>query len=201
MSFTSEVGITATKLARELVDNIARGKGKKYECSLSENFKKPCGVFVTLHTYPDHELRGCIGYPEPHFPLIDAIIGAAEGATHDPRFMPLREDELAQIVVEVTLLTNPEPIVVDHPREYPDHIVIGEDGLIVERGPFRGLLLPQVPVEWHWDVEEFLSHTCTKAGLLSDCWLTEDVKLYKFQGQIFGERTPHGEIEEHKTKD
>lgn len=146
--------------------------------------KEEFGVFVTLNKYND--LRGCIGYPEPTYPLIDAVISSAiSAATRDPRFPEVDERELDSLDYEITVLSKPELIEVEKPIDYLDNIVIGEDGLIVERGFYRGLLLPQVAPEHNMDKEEFLSHTCLKAGLRQDAWLDEDIKVYKFQGQIF----------------
>jgi hypothetical protein len=102
------------------------------------------------------------------------------------------------VKVEVSVLTKPEPIEVENPRDYPKHIEIGRDGLIIEWSGYSGLLLPQVPVEWGWDVEEFLSQTCMKAGLPPDHWFEKDVRIQKFSAQIFKEKTPGGEIEEHE---
>ena len=87
----------------------------------------------------------------------------------------------------MSVLTKPDLIKVDKPVDYINNVEIGQDGLIVESGPYRGLLLPQVATEWGWNKEEFLSNTCMKAGLASDCWLKTDVKIYKFASQIFGE--------------
>jgi len=94
------------------------------------------------------------------------------------------------------VLSKPEVIEVKSPREYPKHITVGRDGLIIEWSGYAGLLLPQVPVEWGWDTEEFLSHTCMKAGLTPDYWLREGVRISKFSAQVFKERKPCGEIEE-----
>ena len=95
------------------------------------------------------------------------------------------ESELDSLDYEITVLTKPQIIEVDKPIDYLDNIIIGEDGLIVERGFHRGLLLPQVAPEHNMGKEEFLSHTCMKAGLRPDAWLDENTKVYKFQGQIF----------------
>jgi len=83
---------------------------------------------------------------------------------------------------------------VEKPSQYPSKIKVGEDGLIVEKNVFKGLLLPQVPVEWKWDNEQFLCQCCIKAGLPPDCWLLEDTKIYKFQAIIFEEEKPRGEV-------
>lgn len=148
--------------------------------------KEDRGVFVTLNRHD--ELRGCIGYPEPVKPLVEALINVAiSAATGDPRFPQVTLAEMDQIQVEVSVLTKPVLISVQKPAEYMDKVEVGKDGLIVEMGIYRGLLLPQVPVEWNWDVEEFLANTCMKAGLSPDCWLQDGVKIYSFQSQIFEE--------------
>ena len=156
-----------------------------------------CGVFVTINRIrnKEKELRGCIGYPYPTSPLVEAVIDSAiNAATQDPRFYPLSLDELGKVVFEVSVLTPPEPVTVENPKEYLSKIKVGEDGLIVEKGPYKGLLLPQVPVEWQWCEEEFLCQCCVKAGLPPDSWLTKGTKIFKFRAIIFEEETPNGEI-------
>jgi len=167
---------------------------------VSGRLREPRGVFVTLTS--GGELRGCIGHPLPTLPLIEATIDAAiSSATRDPRFPPVSPDELNEIEIEVSVLTRPEPIEVSHPSEYPKRIVVGRDGLIVERGFHAGLLLPQVPVEWGWDAEEFLSQACMKAGLPPDAWLEKGTKISRFSAQIFSEREPGGEIQEKRLQE
>ena len=129
-------------------------------------------------------------------PLKNAIIEGAQSATRDPRFPPLAENELDNIIIEVTILTKPEIIEVNQPQDYLSNIEIGRDGLIVEQGFYKGLLLPQVPIEQGWEKEEFLSHTCMKAGLLPDAWADKNTKIFKFSGQIFTEIEPRGKIRE-----
>jgi uncharacterized protein (TIGR00296 family) len=165
--------------------------------NVSEKLKQPCGVFVTINSVKNGEkkLRGCIGYPYPTTPLVQAVIGSAiSAATNDPRFPPLTLKELEHVVFEVSVLTPPEIIRVKNPKEYCTEIKIGQDGLIVERGVYKGLLLPQVPVEWQWNAEEFLCQCCNKAGLLSDYWLREGTKIYKFQCVIAQEISPRGPV-------
>jgi len=192
-----EEGRKAVLLARSVIDQHVKNK-KSSLPDLSGDFLEKQGTFVTLHTFPEHELRGCIGIPLPVMPLQEAIIDAAKSSTRDPRFPPLSEDEIPNIVIEVTILTKPEIIKAAKPQDYVDSIKIGRDGLIVEQGFYKGLLLPQVPVEQGWDKEEFLSHTCMKAGLLPDAWFDKHIKLFKFSGQIFTEIEPNGEIKEKK---
>lgn len=195
MTHTLEDGTFLVKLARRTIEEYLL-KGKVIPVpDASEKLKEKSGVFVTLETYPQKKLRGCIGYIEPGYSLIDATIKMAiSAATKDPRFPPVNQTEMENIIVEVTILTPPELIKVKSPKEYLDKIEIGRDGLIVERGSCRGLLLPQVPVEYGWDKKDFLSHTCIKAGLMADCWCERDTKLYKFSGTVFMEETPGGAV-------
>ncbi len=156
-----------------------------------------CGVFVTINSQKNEEkkLRGCIGFPYPTSPLVEALIDSAiSAATRDPRFNPLSLYELNNVVFEVSVLTPPEAVEVENPKDYLVKIKVGEDGLIVEKGFYKGLLLPQVPLQWKWCEEEFLCHCCLKAGLPPDSWLTKDAKIYKFQAIIFEEETPQGEV-------
>jgi uncharacterized protein (TIGR00296 family) len=124
-----------------------------------------------------------------------AIDSAVNAATQDPRFYPLSLSELGKVVFEVSVLTPPEAIKVENPKEYVAKIKVGEDGLIVEKGLYKGLLLPQVPVEWEWCEEEFLCHCCIKAGLPPDSWLTKGAKIYKFKCVIAREVSPNGRVE------
>ncbi|MFA5102076.1 MAG: TIGR00296 family protein [Candidatus Thermoplasmatota archaeon] len=190
-----EDGTKAVQFARHVIQNHIQRKNH-VSADLGCPFHEKQGVFVTLHTYPDHELRGCIGIPLPVMSLQDAIRESAQSVTRDPRFPPLQETELDTIIIELTVLTKPERIQVQHPNEYPAHIDIGRDGLIVEQGYFKGLLLPQVPIEQAWDTQEYLTHTCMKAGLPPDAWFDKNTKISKFQGQIFTETTPRGSIQE-----
>ena len=190
-------GRKAVVFARDVIEEFVKNKDIP-NSNLKGPFIENQGAFVTIHTYPNHDLRGCIGIPLPIMSLNDAIIEGAKSATRDPRFPPLEEKELNNIIIEVTILTKPVTIDVNHPQDYLKEIEIGRDGLIVEQGFFKGLLLPQVPVEQDWDIEEFLSHTCMKAGLMPDAWYDKKTKISKFSGQVFTELKPGGEIEEKK---
>ena len=188
-----EDGKIAVKLARESIETFIRA-GRQTEIVRKTPFDEERGVFVTINK--DKQLRGCIGYPYPIKPLGEAIVDSAiNAATNDPRFPPLSVKELAEIKIEVTILGKPEKLDVK-PKDLPKEIKIGRDGLIVKRGFYQGLLLPQVPVEWNWGTEEFLCQTCFKAGLPQDCWLDDSTEVYRFKGQIFEERD--GEIVEKK---
>jgi AmmeMemoRadiSam system protein A len=138
------------------------------------------GAFVTLKR--EGRLRGCIGTLECRLPLADEIARVAvSAACEDPRFDPLRAVELHDLDVEVSILGPLEEI---DPRD-PAAIVIGRHGLVVEQGRRRGLLLPQVAIEWGWDREQFLAQTCTKAGLAPDRW-RHGATVYRFAADVFG---------------
>lgn len=137
------------------------------------------GAFVTLRIRG--QLRGCIGYPEPELLLVDVIDRCAvSAALADPRFPPLSADEWSDIDLELSVLGPIESV------SDIGEVVIGRDGLIVEFGRRRGLLLPQVAVEWEWNAEEFASQTCVKAGLPRDAW-HKGAKLFRFEAEVFGE--------------
>lgn len=139
------------------------------------------GVFVTLTK--DGELRGCIGTLECRRPLVDEIVRVAvSAAREDPRFPPVTPAELPELRLELSVLGPLERI---DPSD-PDAIAIGRHGLVVEQGWRRGLLLPQVAPEWGWDREEFLAHTCRKAGLAIDAW-RRGADVYRFEADVFGE--------------
>ncbi len=192
--FSDEDGLSAVRMARAVVEGHVR-KEKPPRPELPAIFKAKSGVFVTLTTHPRGDLRGCIGYPEPLLPLEDALRDSAiSAASRDPRFPPVKSSELDSITVEVSLLTPPEEVAVKKPSEFPKHVRVGTDGLIVQRGWSRGLLLPQVPVEWGWDSKEFLSQTCVKAGLAPDAWLQEGTKVFRFQAEVFSEEEPRGTV-------
>jgi len=192
-------GVVLVKTARKAVTEfLSNGNRMKLESDLEEKFSFNSGVFVTLNN-PDG-LRGCIGFPMPEKKLSHAIIeGAIAAATEDPRFPSVKTNELNDIVFEVTVLTPPIVVDVSDPMEYLEKIKVGRDGLIIRHSFSSGLLLPQVPVEYGWNVEEFLQHTCEKAGLARDTWKNESVKIEKFEGIIFKEETPNGAIVREET--
>ncbi|MFC1728227.1 TIGR00296 family protein [Nanoarchaeota archaeon] len=175
---TQEQGKKLISLARHSIETFL----SKTELELNDykEFSEKQGVFVTLKI--NGELRGCIGFTEPIFPLYNAIAKAARAAAfEDPRFPSLEKEELEKIKIELSVLTKPELIDKDYTIE------VGKDGLIVQYGTYSGLLLPQVATEQGWDSETFLEQTCAKAGLPTDTWKDRDCKVYKFQAQIFEE--------------
>ena len=188
-----EDGELAVKIARKVVDTSPKSH-EIPDFDVPDIFFENRGVFTTLKTYPKKELRGCIGFPEPVMPFIEALVHSAYAAAQeDPRFSPVRHRELNKIVVEVSVLTPPEEITLK-PEERAKGVIVGTHGLIAESGFSKGLLLPQVAVEYGWDAEKFLSQTCWKAGLSPDCWLSERTKFYRFSADIFEELEPRGRV-------
>jgi len=188
-------GKDAVKLARKTIESFLSErrfpKPEELGFELSPVFEEERGVFVTLTE--NGLLRGCIGHPYPDSALEDAIMDSAiSAAIRDPRFPPVGKEELDDIVIEVTVLTPPQRINVP-PKELPNHIKIGRHGLIVKQGYNQGLLLPQVAPENNMDCIDFLGHTCMKAGLSPDAWL-KGAEVHCFEGQIFKEKEPQGEV-------
>lgn len=191
--FSDSDGAELVKMARKAVSEILRSNSKISDVTFDSKFDFSSGIFVTLNK--QNLLRGCIGFPLPVKKLSEGLIDAAiSAATQDTRFNPVTIDELDEIVFEVTVLTPPVEIKVKQPSEYLTEIKVGRDGLIVENSYTSGLLLPQVPAEYGWNVEEFLKYTCQKSGLEKDAWKDKNTKISRFQGVIFKEETPNGNI-------
>jgi uncharacterized protein (TIGR00296 family) len=182
-------------LARTTVDEFVREQKLPSTRNLHGPFLKEVrGAFVTLKN-TDGSLRGCIGFPYPIKELGEAVVEAAvAAAAQDPRFPRVRESELDGILVEVSALTEPEKLSVSSRKALPGLVRIGTDGLIISNAVTSGLLLPQVATEYGMSAEDFLSHTCMKAGLLADAWLTDKVTVQRFQAEVFSETSPRGAV-------
>ena len=158
-------------------------------------FLEPRGVFVTLHTFPKKELRGCIGFVRPDRPLAEAVVMAAKlAAFEDTRFEPVTRSELESIIIEISVLSVPESIKAKDTTSLLKAVHIGQDGLVIQYGRSSGLLLPQVAIEWNFTPQTFLEAVCEKAGLPKDMWKSASAKLWTFQAQIFTEEKPAGRI-------
>jgi uncharacterized protein (TIGR00296 family) len=156
--------------------------------SLPALFDESRGVFVTLTDRATHDLRGCIGYPLPVEALRAAIPHVAVAASvDDPRFPPVRPDELDGLAVEVSILTLPQPIEATTPDERERAVVVGRDGLIVRSGRSSGLLLPQVATGYGWSAATFLGEACRKAGLPPAAWRSMTTQVARFQAEVFSE--------------
>jgi len=176
MSFREE----ALRAVRQTLTEVLNGRPAPKLQFTDPRFKERCGIFVTLKKHD--ELRGCIGFVKGIEPLSEAIQEMAlAAATRDPRFSPVSSDELPQISIEVSVLTPMTEV------KSIAEIEIGKHGLMLLHGRHSGLLLPQVPVEWGWDVDEFLVNLCYKAGLPPGSHLEPGAKLLKFSADIFSE--------------
>ena len=193
-NLSEDDGNTLVKTARMIITEYLKSGTKiKLEKEFKNNFSFKSGVFVTLNSTLG--LRGCIGYPLPDKSLFNALEDAAiSAATEDPRFLPVKYKELDSITFEVTVLTPPKKIIVSKPEEYLSEIKVGRDGLIVKHGFYSGLLLPQVPIEYGCNEEEFLEYTCEKAGLPKNYWKNPEIEIQKFEGIVFKEEKPNGRV-------
>jgi AmmeMemoRadiSam system protein A len=152
---------------------------------VSPELRERRGAFVSLHRRGN--LRGCIGYLEAVKPLLETVREmAAAAAFHDPRFRPLGPEELADLEIEISVLS---PM---HLIKSTDEIEVGQHGLYIVRGFSRGLLLPQVATEYKWDRLTFLEQTCNKAGLPQDAWKDPATKIYTFTADVFAEHPQPG---------
>jgi AmmeMemoRadiSam system protein A len=177
--FTEDQQQTLVGVAREAVR--ARVTGRQPEIPASNDYPEATGAFVTLKKRG--ELRGCIGTLECRRSLVEEVARVAvSAALEDPRFPPVTPAELGDLDVEVSVLGPLEAI---DPAD-PSAIEIGRHGLVVEQGPRRGLLLPQVATEWNLDRERFLAQTCIKAGLPPDAW-RRGATVYRFAADVFGD--------------
>jgi AmmeMemoRadiSam system protein A len=168
------------QVARESIQARLKGGKAVLPQVISPVLSQPSGVFVTLHRQGC--LRGCIGYLEAMKPLLAAVQEMAVAAAFsDPRFPPLREDELADLDVEISVLSPMRQI------KNIEEIQVGRDGLYLERGSCRGLLLPQVATEYGWDRLTFLKQTCSKACLPQDAWEDPATRIFVFSANILHE--------------
>jgi len=188
-------GVFLVRLARRAIEEYLKSRRRMEAPPETPPKLRKLGMsFVTIETFTPSgkELRGCIGFLKPVYPLVDSVINAAiAAATEDPRFPPMTLDELGSVVIEVSVLSTPRPV--SNPRK---EIVIGRHGIIVSRGWFSGTLLPQVPVDYCWDVETFLAEGCLKAGLYPDCWLEPGTRIEVYSARVFQEVSPGGEVVE-----
>ena len=195
---TKDQGEFLIKEARKHLESYLEGTDRKISGN-SPWLNEKYGIFVTLHTYPKNDLRGCIGFTEPIYTLRKAITEAAtSAAVHDSRFPRVTRDELDQIIIEISILTAPTLISRANPKELLDKITPKKDGLILKTGTEQGLFLPQVWEQLPKKIE-FLENLCYKAGIFDkDAWQYKDTEIYIFQVQIFRETAPEGKITEIK---
>ena len=180
MNLTNDEKRTLLTIARSAIISELENKSLPSLNPQSEALERPSGVFVTLRIGED--LRGCIGYIEPLFPLARATQDVAvKAAMEDPRFMSVTIPEMDEIIIEISVLSPLSDL------QDVEKIEIGKHGLVIDAGYRRGLLLPQVATEYHWDRKQFLKHVALKAGLPSDAWKRSEIKLFTFTVEKFDE--------------
>ncbi len=168
-------------IARKAVKAAIAGEIYVPQKPASANLETNAGAFVTLKE--KGELRGCIGLIEGRYPLYRVVAEMAEkSAMCDPRFESVRADEFENLQVEISVLSPLKAI------NSVEEVEVGRHGLVVEKGFYRGLLLPQVATENNWTRKEFLENTCVKAGLAKESYKDPDVHLYVFSAEVFGEK-------------
>ncbi len=146
----------------------------------AEDLQAKCGVFVSLHK--DGDLRGCIGFLRGYKSVVASVVEMANSAAfQDTRFSPVRESELQSIKIEISILSEMLPVL------DTSQIKVGQDGLYIQHPHGSGLLLPQVPVEWNWDLPTFLKQICRKAGLHYEAWKDKGAQLFSFTADVFSE--------------
>jgi AmmeMemoRadiSam system protein A len=179
---TQEQRTQLLRIARQSIEAALDGRRAEVDAAvLDETLRRPSGAFVSLHT-KEGALRGCIGSIQPVAPLCQAIVSSAVNAAfRDPRFYPLRKDELGNLEIEISVMSPIGPVA------DVEEIEVGRDGLIISRGSRIGLLLPQVATSYGWDRETFLRQTCVKAGLPPDSWQSDDCRIEKFSAEVFSE--------------
>lgn len=174
------------QLARSVIEGKLRdGRPPRPPTDLSPALSEKRGCFVTLHA--GKALRGCIGTIEPVQPLVEAVVeNAMNAAFQDPRFTPLRENEVSQIELEISVLTVPETLSFSDGEALLSLLKPGAHGVILEKGWHRSTFLPQV---WEQlpDPQQFLSHLCRKAGLSGECWRLSDITVKTYEAFYFSE--------------
>jgi AmmeMemoRadiSam system protein A len=174
-------------LARSAISSRLGGGDRPAAVPDSPRLLEPSGAFVTLHRHG--ALRGCIGLVQAVKPLHQAVREmAVSAAFEDPRFPPLRPEELDDVEVEISVMSPLKRV------RSAAEIRVGEHGLLMKRGFHQGLLLPQVATEQGWERDTFLRHTCFKAGMSGDCWKDPSTEIYVFSAEVFSEKPPGGEF-------
>jgi AmmeMemoRadiSam system protein A len=177
-TYTEEEKTLLRRLARQAIEYRLNGQPQAAPEGETALLKEKRGAFVTLKR--KGQLRGCIGYTRAVKPLSRTIMEMAQAAAfEDPRFPPLTRKELADLDIEISVLTPFRQV-----RDVAE-IEVGKHGLFMERGGRSGLLLPQVATEYRWDRQTFLEHTCLKAGLPRDAWKDPETRIYVFSAEIF----------------
>ncbi|MEW5724628.1 MAG: AmmeMemoRadiSam system protein A [Thermodesulfobacteriota bacterium] len=182
-NLTDEERKALLELARTAIAKKLKRETEPPETPETEALASRSGAFVSLHK--KGALRGCIGRFTAEGPLTQTVAEMARAAAfEDPRFPPLRPEELAEVDVEISVLTPMRQVAA------PDEIEVGRHGIYIVQGYNRGVLLPQVATEHGWDRQTFLEHTCLKAGLGPGCWKDPKTEIFVFSAEVFGEKEP-----------
>ena len=175
--YTQEERSALLQLAHEAILAALENRDRR-PFETTKHLSQLRGAFTTV--YAQGRLRGCVGYPSAVSPLYQTVIETAQSAAfEDPRFVPVSSSEAAGLKISISVLSPVAPI-------RAEDVIIGRHGLIISEGVFRGLLLPQVPVEHGWDRVTFLEQTCRKAGLPLDAWKS-GAKIEAFTAEVFGD--------------
>lgn len=176
--FSAEERTLLLRLAHDSI-HAALARTERLLDPPTPHLAEPHGVFTSLYSQGD--LRGCVGYVLPTVALYKAVAETARAAAFDdPRFPPLRPEEEQSLVIELSILTPPQPI-------RAEEVEVGRHGLLITMQGHRGLLLPQVATDRGWDCTTFLEQTCRKAGLPADAW-QQGAKIETFTAEVFGEK-------------
>jgi len=169
-------------IARKSIEEFLNGSKYEPDEPESEILKKPCGAFVTLKIQDN--LRGCIGSIVASDPLYMTVSEmAVSSASRDPRFSPVSREDMENIDIEISVLSPFEKI------SNISEINIGEHGIMIRQLLYHGLLLPQVATEYNWNRQQFLEHTCMKAGLPRNAWKDQETEIQIFSAVVFGEKS------------
>lgn len=181
MKLTDDEKRALLRLAREAIETYLRKKEIVDIPQAQGALSMSSGAFVTLHN-KDGSLRGCIGNMVGQGPLVQTIRDMAiAAATGDPRFPKVILAELKNLKIEISVLSP-----MSHVKDLSE-IEVGTHGLMITKGYYRGVLLPQVATEYGWDRDTFLTHLCFKAGLEGDAWKADDALIESFTAEVFGE--------------
>jgi uncharacterized protein len=199
MDLSLDDGSFLVKHARKSIENHFQGADPEIPAPMLDLMTKKLPIFVRLNVHPSKALRGSAGYTDSIMPLTNSLPEVALSAAFtDRRFPPLRKSELKTTVIEVSILTEPQLIHVEKPEQYPEQVVVGRDGIIVEKDGKKGVLLPQTATEFKWNPKSSLSHAAMTVGLSPETWCDPKAKVYRFQAQVFIEDAPNGNIVERK---
>lgn len=175
--YTPEERTALLQLAHESILAVLENRDRR-PFMATEHLSQLRGAFTTV--YSQGRLRGCVGYPTAVSPLYQTVIETAQSAAfEDPRFVPVTLGEAPGLKISISVLSPVAPI-------RAEEVIVGRHGLIISQGVFRGLLLPQVPVEHGWDRATFLEQTCRKAGLPLSAWKS-GAKIEAFTAEVFGD--------------